>query len=953
MYDGFIWSISYFKHSHLDRSGSGRGSGLSRLARRLSQKERRTTEERRRALRQRSVSLDCGDGRHSMNGCLLEPPDQDDKSLSIPASPSLPTKLSKNSSSPNLTGRLSRKSSASKNRKSTAETLDGSMSRDKKKRSALDLSVEKNYKLRMTKVRNLIEDVERRVGEMKCQIMNMSTNSSSYGGSQYKELKRQLGYWEFKHKLLKRMITGLENAKCPEEPTNVTLSVISSSSLLISFDEPISHNGAVVTGYKAGEHLIEDPLSRSYCITDLTHGTPYYVRIRAWNVKGYGEAAISSPPCAVPSSWREIDNSVPRSQGKLQLLNDLFINMRNCRPADASEIKDSHTPISSPLHPRKSNMRKSIKNLFSSAPKFQKSFKRGVYLACVICNEDRILVTAEDTLPILEVDESFSTSTLNSDFHWLMKVACTWEDVKSLRQDMDKSSSSGSIQFRCKLLQVVGQLQSALGIQDLGRLYYQPYKDSTGSVVLVIVNTIKDPKCISTTHVKWMAYSKVQKKTSGTEGYGTPEVLLNSVPALPRGLYIGYLKLKSSVDMIRIMVPEKTPNVLPYTQIKDLPNVTKEEWEWLRCLSRNEIRCPPTPAQLAFQNDVANSCKKLLKQLGISEDQAVSHRFYDIEVIEMSSDVSFLLLLPPAENVCSVPGHHEEITQLPNYTMLPVQVFEMIHMMMYQNEFISRYTRLSSILEMDVHLAQQAHREAFSSEELNIAKERLDQLAGFQQKLDEAWKGMRWTMDIITHARDKNVRGGLPLSVLYAPPPSPSDSPSAERKDLGTVASSSNSDVASSTCSDCGYHSDISSVDCHANKESCHCGTGYEESEVWTRHVAQPGVLRVYAAYETGLARGTSVKLHVTPRTTSREVIDLVVQQLNKAVLCKGLEGPVYGDEQLSEFCLVAVIGARERVLRDDYQPLQLQNPWTSGRLYVRLKNNLLAAIEQGQVTTV
>ena len=310
---------------------------------------------------------------------------------------------------------------------------------------------------------------------------------------------------------------------------------------------------------------------------------------------------------------------------------------------------------------------------------------------------------------------------------------------------------------------------------------------------------------------------------------------------------------------------------------------------------------------------------------------------------------------------------------------------------MYQNEFISRYTRLSSILEMDVHLAQQAHREvslkilykthtnyfyqykcayitdidailtiyirfvlqAFSSEELNIAKERLDQLAGFQQKLDEAWKGMRWTMDIITHARDKNVRGGLPLSVLYAPPPSPSDSPSAERKDLGTVASSSNSDVASSTCSDCGYHSDISSVDCHANKESCHCGTGYEESEVWTRHVAQPGVLRVYAAYETGLARGTSVKLHVTPRTTSREVIDLVVQQLNKAVLCKGLEGPVYGDEKLSEFCLVAVIGARERVLRDDYQPLQLQNPWTSGRLYVRLKNNLLAAIEQGQVTTV
>ena len=211
---------------------------------------------------------------------------------------------------------------------------------------------------------------------------------------------------------------------------------------------------------------------------------------------------------------------------------------------------------------------------------------------------------------------------------------------------------------------------------------------------------------------------------------------------------------------------------------------------------------------------------------------------------------------------------------------------------------------------------------------------------------------MRWTMDIISHARDKNVRGGLPLSVLYAPPPSPTDSPNMDRRDL-RVGVLHNSDVASSTCSDCGYHSDISLADCHGNREACQCGAGMEDCDVWTRPVEQPGILRVYAAYDTGLAKGTSVKLHVTPRTTSREVINLVVQQLNKAALAKGLDGPFYIDDDLHEFCLVAVIGARERVLRDDYQPLQLQNPWTKGRLYVRLKHNLLAAIEQGQVTTV
>ena len=254
---------------------------------------------------------------------------------------------------------------------------------------------------------------------------------------------------------------------------------------------------------------------------------------------------------------------------------------------------------------------------------------------------------------------------------------------------------------------------------------------------------------------------------------------------------------------------------------------------------------------------------------------------------------------------------------------------------------------------------------------MEVARQRVQQLAGFQQTLDEAWRGMRWTMDVITYARDRNVKGGIPLGVLYAPPSSPDNSPHVERKDMDVT----------STNSDMGYHSDRSSGD-HSDRssgdhsDSCHSAQHTKHLKFIGRHRRlssdrtsdgdtdslfsvhsnthpPPGILRVYAAYETGLAKGTSVKLHVTPRTTSREVINLVIQQLNKAVLIKGLNGPIYADEQLEDFCLVAVIGARERVLRDDYQPLQLQNPWTKGRLYVRLRNNLLAALEQGHVTAV
>ena len=44
---------------------------------------------------------------------------------------------------------------------------------------------------------------------------------------------------------------------------------------------------------------------------------------------------------------------------------------------------------------------------------------------------------------------------------------------------------------------------------------------------------------------------------------------------LPAGLYVGYLKLKSTVDLIRIMVPARVPNVLPHVKLRDCPNVNK------------------------------------------------------------------------------------------------------------------------------------------------------------------------------------------------------------------------------------------------------------------------------------------------------------------------------------------------------------------------------------------
>lgn len=103
---------------------------------------------------------------------------------------------------------------------------------------------------------------------------------------------------------------------------------------------------------------------------------------------------------------------------------------------------------------------------------------------------------------------------------------------------------------------------------------------------------------------------------------------------------------------------------------------------------------------------------------------------------------------------------------------------------------------------------------------------------------------------------------------------------------------------------------------------------------------------QVCAAYDTGLPHPTSLKLHISPSTSAREVVQLFLQQLNMSVVVKGKTGPIYPSTEFGNFCLVSVTGARERCLRDDFRPLQLTDPWRNGRMYVRHKQDVLAALQ-------
>lgn len=156
-------------------------------------------------------------------------------------------------------------------------------------------------------------------------------------------------------------------------------------------------------------------------------------------------------------------------------------------------------------------VRKSLKSFFSAANKFQKVMKRGLYLASLIYHEERVLVTNDEALPIIQIDDTYP-STLQNDFNWLLKISCTWEDAKMLRKDMEKSQSSSVAHFRSRILLAIEQMQSSLGLQDLGRLFYKLLRDSEGTVVFCAIRCLPDPKMVSCLSLRWLPLAKLHKR---------------------------------------------------------------------------------------------------------------------------------------------------------------------------------------------------------------------------------------------------------------------------------------------------------------------------------------------------------------------------------------------------------------------------------------------------------
>lgn len=98
-----------------------------------------------------------------------------------------------------------------------------------------------------------------------------------------------------------------------------------------------------------------------------------------------------------------------------------------------------------------------------------------------------------------------------------------------------------------------------------------------------------------------------------------------------------------------------------------------------------------------------------------------------------------------------------------------------------------------------------------------------------------------------------------------------------------------------------------------------------------------------------------SLQLHITSQTSAREVVKLVVLEMND--VSRGVLGGsaafCYGEEQLEHFGLVFASNESEQWLPNDFLPLSLQTTRPEGRFYVRIKETSPLVLQYGPATTV
>ncbi|XP_061556024.1 ankyrin repeat and fibronectin type-III domain-containing protein 1-like isoform X2 [Phycodurus eques] len=661
------------------------------------------------------------------------------------------------------------------------------------------------------KLDDLVALAKERVDERKQELLT----KAGAGSHAQADVHRQIRLWSLRLQLYCRMKENFNHTELPGHPCQVSIVVTSTSSLFVAIKEPEGDCMGLITCYKVewstsasfkrilGSAHVTETKNPSYLIKGLTAGVHYFVRASAYNVKGWGLPQSSIPVSDAPSSWRECNGVKSQYRNHEALVRKLLEDAGE--PHNRGYYKESPKPQSPNM---RLSISRGIKQLFQSATKFVRLLQRGVYLATVFYHKENILVTAEDQLPLVEIQ--CCSTTLTPNFVWFAKLSCAWQQVPWLQQALSSahSSSSSLLQNRRNILKAVSQLQSSLGTMDLGQVYYEPLKDRQGNILLVTLKEFPNATSSPEPPLQWMPLARLEKNRSRAPLLPEPTAMdmlyehlrekldyhRRSNHWAKSGLYVGILKLWSSVENIRVLVPQRLPNLLCHARVRHNAHVTREEWAWLQnnvyettsdgiqnLLGSKDDNLVENSSLVEFIRPLRAAVSHLLTKLNIPLYRAYQYGVYTRELLQLGDKVSMVLLLPPSEDFSS--SYWPLLgTKEPGLTM-PLQRFELVHLWRYERDFLSQYCQAWVRLELDTHLAQQALREALDTREVQVARERLNHVTEISNRLDVLWRDARWIMDCLQCVRSKQWVGAVPLGLVMGgdPPPCPEAEEEEER----------------------------------------------------------------------------------------------------------------------------------------------------------------------------
>uniref|UniRef100_A0A914ZD59 Fibronectin type-III domain-containing protein n=1 Tax=Panagrolaimus superbus TaxID=310955 RepID=A0A914ZD59_9BILA len=849
-----------------------------------------------------------------------------------------------------------------------------------------------------------------------------------------KEDEKRLRTMEHHLNSLKKMKSVLDKPEMPGSPVDVKVYVAATTRATIEFNAPGTSGNCIITKYKVewsktssfeeieGSQIVYDMRETAITISNLVHGKCYTFRISAGSMWGFGEPIVALPKNLRISSWEDCANIHPERVVSMRAMAELHSQVEKYRQSAVWQVVFPNNGDGA-IKKKKTGLR----NLFSASSKFIKNVGRGLYFASLIYTEDKILCTVDDCLPVIQIDDSMISVPMD-DMEWLMKLSLCWDQVNYL-QDSSGGTWSSNSPFRAKVLEAVAAMHNALGVKDIGRIHHIPLTYSAATTFIVSVHFVTENQATQSQGLamRWMKLNKIMRKKSSStpldflckEMVPVLNFFESSQIPLDRGLYLGYLKMQSSLNTIRVTVPDNMPSALPYVTIRSTPHVSQEEWEWIQTLDSDENEFSrPTPTQHAFHQQLMRATEMILRDLDLDSDLIRHHRLFKFQVLQLHPDVSFILIFPRAEDVCQVHASYSAIDEYNDRckgcASIPIPVFEMISFSTYQPDFIATYCRMNIFIEHFITIIKYEIRQCLHEKDARVYNEQLEKLNEFQTKLEDIWRSARWISNIATVARERQTNCGISLSyILNQPPPAlPGDNASdvgyhSDPQNKNHEVENGNIDVTPAPTNDApaiirranfrnsktnNNDSTASSREPLSRSKSvvergeirlASIDKMFQEDNLYTlseaagkaeaanklqsdsttldylarkfHQIPSPsrlsGIIRVFAAYDCALPKNTAIRLSITQATTAREVVALVVEQINKLTLLSDDNDNKLS--QLQDFCLVSVVGARERRLRDEFQPMRLLPPWTRGRLFVRRCDSATAAIRFGNETFV